>query len=272
MGTKVILNVYDLSPANNFLHPVGFGLHHSGVEISGSEYSFGGGGGIFENTPKEANGAKFRESIDMGSYDGGSSELQRCISDLRDEFGPDSYNLVQRNCNHFANALCWALLRKTLPGHVNRLADFGNCCSCILPKEMLEAAPVNGGGGGGGGGGGFQMQGGSGRAQATTGPSSVKAFAGGGAKLGSSSNTSTAQATFSSLSNVRSLVGGMTMTKKKDVGDDLIDRREKARKAALARFDQNNNSINTTTQHPSNGSSSPLLRDADKSKGGLKSS
>jgi len=174
-------------------------------------------------------------------------------------------------CFLFWSRRSWALLRKTLPGHVNRLADFGNCCSCILPKEMLEAAPVNGGGGGGGGGG-FQMQGGSGRAQATTGSSSVEAFAGGGAKLGSSSNTSTTQATFGSLSNVRSLVGGMTMTKKKDVGDDLIDRREKARKAALARFDQNNNSINTTAQHPSNGTSSPLLRDADKSKGGLKSS
>ena len=45
-----------------FLYPVGFGLHHSGVEIMGVEYSFSSGSGIFESDPKEAAGAKFRES------------------------------------------------------------------------------------------------------------------------------------------------------------------------------------------------------------------
>ena len=37
-GTKVILNVYDLSPANDMLYSIGMGLHHSGVEILGKEY------------------------------------------------------------------------------------------------------------------------------------------------------------------------------------------------------------------------------------------
>ena len=48
------MNIYDLSPANDALWAVGFGLHHSGVEILGTEYSFASGGGIFENTPKQA--------------------------------------------------------------------------------------------------------------------------------------------------------------------------------------------------------------------------
>lgn len=34
---------YDLSPANEFLYTIGMGLHHSGVEISGREYSFASG-------------------------------------------------------------------------------------------------------------------------------------------------------------------------------------------------------------------------------------
>lgn len=50
MGTKVILNVYDLSPANDCLYPVGCGLHHTGVEISGTEYSFASGAGVFESS------------------------------------------------------------------------------------------------------------------------------------------------------------------------------------------------------------------------------
>ena len=56
------------------------GLHHSGVEILGREYSFASGGGIFDSTPKDAPGAKFRESIELGAFDGGSSELQSAIS------------------------------------------------------------------------------------------------------------------------------------------------------------------------------------------------
>jgi len=80
MGTKVILNVYDLSPANDCLYSVGMGLHHSGVEILGREYSFASGGGIFDSSPKEAPGAQFREAIELGAFDGGSSELQSAIS------------------------------------------------------------------------------------------------------------------------------------------------------------------------------------------------
>jgi len=80
MGTKVLLNVYDLSPANDYLCAVGLGLHHSGVEILGREYSFASGGGIFDSSPKDAPGAKFRESIELGVFEGGSAELQSAIS------------------------------------------------------------------------------------------------------------------------------------------------------------------------------------------------
>ena len=58
---------------------IGMGLHHSGVEILGKEYSFASGGGIFDSTPKDAPGAKFRESIELGAFDGGSMELQSAI-------------------------------------------------------------------------------------------------------------------------------------------------------------------------------------------------
>ena len=37
-------------------------------------------GGIFDSTPKDAPGAKFRESIELGAFDGGSSELLSAIS------------------------------------------------------------------------------------------------------------------------------------------------------------------------------------------------
>ena len=58
-GTEIILNVYFLGdPADpamkraQMLSPLGFGLYHTGVEIKGLEYAFGGdpnnpGSGVF---------------------------------------------------------------------------------------------------------------------------------------------------------------------------------------------------------------------------------
>lgn len=237
MGTKVILNVYDLSTANDFLYSVGMGLHHSGVEILGREYSFASGGGIFDSSPKEAPGAKFREAIELGAFDGGSSELQTAISDLRDEFGPDRYNLIRRNCNHFANALVWRLLGRTIPGHVNRLADFGTCCSCLLPKKLLEEAPVGpnaGGSGSGGSSSGFQVFGrpGGGSDKKNEGSSTTAPFTGSGTVLGSQNGSEGSGSRIPSL--LGSWGGGGASSKKGE--DSLTDRREKARMAALARL------------------------------------
>lgn len=148
--TKVFLNVYDLTTANGFLYPAGFGLNHTGVELMGSEYSFAFGVGIVESTPKEAPvGATFRESIDLGSLEGGGShELKKAISILSREFGPRHYNIFTKNCNHFSNAIVWHLLGIDIPSHINRMADMGNYVACLFPNKLLEGAPVNSGSGG----------------------------------------------------------------------------------------------------------------------------
>lgn len=92
----MFLNLYDLSPMNDYLVPVGFGLHHSGIEINGVEYSFGSGGGIFEGPPKQAPGARFRFQLEMGTFEGGSHELDKALDELRrGGFGNSSYNLVK---------------------------------------------------------------------------------------------------------------------------------------------------------------------------------
>jgi hypothetical protein len=231
LGTKVYLNVYDLSPANDYLYAIGLGLHHSGVEVSGTEYSFASGAGVFDSPPKVAPGAKFRQQIEVGAFDGGAGKLQQALTELRVDFGPDDYNLVRKNCNHFANALCWKLVRTTIPGHVNRLSDIGVCCSCLLPRQLLEHAPVgdpndanpNSG---------FLVRAGN-RSVAPA----PQAFSGTGARLGSATTTTTTAST-SILGRWKS----PTATKKED---DLTDRREKARQAALARLARNSQSENS---------------------------
>jgi hypothetical protein len=73
------------------------------------------GAGIFSNTPKQANGAVFRESVVMGSFPGDSREVESIVSTMRSQFPGDSYNLLNNNCNCFAQALVKRLLNRDIP-------------------------------------------------------------------------------------------------------------------------------------------------------------
>jgi deubiquitinase DESI2 len=239
------LNLYDLSPANDFLYPVGFGFHHSGVEVLGSEYSFASNAGVFESTPKEAPGAKFRGQILMGVMDGGQMELKKALDELRNAFGPNDYNVLYKNCNHFANAMVYRLLPgKQIPGYVNRIAQVGACCACLIPRQMLENAPVgdpdapsnNNNSTSKSGFGGIHVK--------APSANNMRAFTGTGHSLGDASTTATSSSHGESSSGRLSIgsllgvVGSNSTNSTSNKGtDDLTDRREKARRAALARLE-----------------------------------
>ncbi|CAI5715931.1 unnamed protein product [Peronospora destructor] len=140
--TAVILNIYDLIEANNYIAPLGLGIFHSGVEIAGEEFSYASGAGVFSSSPKRVTGAKFRESISMGYFKGTFQEAQRLAYSLSSDFDGDGYNLFTRNCNTYADALCQLLLEKPVPAYVNRAAYLGSFLSCLMPTDVMEQAPV----------------------------------------------------------------------------------------------------------------------------------
>lgn len=238
--TKVYLNVYDLAPVNDCLHPIGLGMYHTGVEVLGSEYTFASQAGVFHHTPREVPQATFREQVYMGEFDGGHTELKKLVDAIgTDRFGPNDYHLLNRNCNHFASALCVQLVRRPTPAYINRLADIGNCLSCLIPKQFLQQAPVEekhtdqqsvp-----------FLMKSPMHRGGPVSLPKPTPAFSGAGTVLGGGSR-STASATSASSNNNNN-----------NSNDSLTDRREKARAAALARLELNhqnhtNNTSTTTT-------------------------
>lgn len=92
----------------------------------------------------------------------------------------DSYNLVSKNCNHFADAFVFAMLNIHIPSYVNRLANLGNMVSCLFPPSLMNQAPVGQDNGGGGGGGGYQV----------STPMSRRKAGSSGSALSSSSSTS----------------------------------------------------------------------------------
>ena len=138
----VYLNVYDLTPINGYAYWLGLGVYHSGVQVHGVEYGFGAHErdttGIFEVEPGHCPGFTFRKSIFIGSTDMGPKDVRVFMERLADEYSGNTYHLIQKNCNHFCEDLCFRLTGKSIPRWVNRLARLGFLCNCVLPPSLNE--------------------------------------------------------------------------------------------------------------------------------------
>lgn len=136
----VVLNVYDLTPINNYMYWFGFGIFHSGIEVYGKEYGFGAhdfpASGVFEVEPKNCPGFIYRCSINLGQIQTSPSEFRTFIENMASEYHGDTYHLISKNCNHFTDDVSYRLIGKQIPGWVNRLAKLGALCSCLLPESL----------------------------------------------------------------------------------------------------------------------------------------
>ncbi|KAK9809843.1 hypothetical protein WJX72_000250 [[Myrmecia] bisecta] len=144
----VCLNVYDIGSDDNhwnsWIYCLGLGVFHSGVEIHGIEYAYGGheydAPGIFATDPKAAPGpVVFRESVVVGETDLSPEEVQQVVQSLGEEFRGNRYHLLQRNCNHFSSNLCRRLCGTPAPPWVNRLAGVAVMLHCLLPGTWVPA-------------------------------------------------------------------------------------------------------------------------------------
>nr|XP_043635984.1 deSI-like protein At4g17486 isoform X2 [Erigeron canadensis] len=125
-SNPVYLNVYDLTPMNEYAYWLGLGVYHSGVQVHGVEYAYGAHEeattGIFEGEPKQCEGFTFRKRILIGWTDMNIKEVKGFMEELGHEYKGTSYNLITKNCNHFCKDVCIRLTGNSIPSWVNRLA------------------------------------------------------------------------------------------------------------------------------------------------------
>jgi hypothetical protein len=78
----VYVNVYDIPPrkVNKYLELIGMGIYHTGIEVNGTEYAYGGnalltGTGVYEIAAKKHEAFVFKESIQVGVVSGGKEAV-----------------------------------------------------------------------------------------------------------------------------------------------------------------------------------------------------
>lgn len=162
----VTLNVYDIGGGpgqvlNCCLASLGTGAFHVGVEVYGAEFSFGyeetDGTGVFLSTPRACREHAYSQSVPMGITTTTEAQVYRLVYHLSREWPAEAYDIVSKNCCHFAEDLCLKLGVGHIPGFLHNLADFGmvmdrdlqdladlQCCESLAGETGLQCAKASG--------------------------------------------------------------------------------------------------------------------------------
>ncbi|CAJ1357263.1 unnamed protein product [Effrenium voratum] len=129
------LHLYDTRGAQR-------GRFHVAVEIAGTEWSYAAcesGTGVIQNQPTCAAPHSYRDAIELGYTALSSSEIEDCVSKLKEEWAGASYDHLKKNCCNFCNALCVGL-GVSLPPWVLRLASAEEWLTNKEPCAIIAAA------------------------------------------------------------------------------------------------------------------------------------
>eukprot|EP01056_Protomagalhaensia_sp_Gyna25_P001412 Protomagalhaensia_sp_Gyna_25__1411@NODE_1711_length_1594_cov_272_495820_g1161_i1_p1_GENE_NODE_1711_length_1594_cov_272_495820_g1161_i1NODE_1711_length_1594_cov_272_495820_g1161_i1_p1_ORF_typecomplete_len382_score36_94Peptidase_C97/PF05903_14/2_7e34_NODE_1711_length_1594_cov_272_495820_g1161_i1591204 len=138
----VRLRVYDISQgAARCWSPFLLGRHvegiwHSGIEVYGYEYFYGGG--IVKMRPdvvESTFGIKPSRIHDLGVTSMDRSAFERWLVSIMPEFRKEVYDLVKWNCNHFTDHVARKLVGQSIPDYIRDLPQA--VCTSLVGRLIL---------------------------------------------------------------------------------------------------------------------------------------
>eukprot|EP00927_Polykrikos_kofoidii_P079702 TRINITY_DN76510_c0_g1_i1.p1 TRINITY_DN76510_c0_g1~~TRINITY_DN76510_c0_g1_i1.p1 ORF type:complete len:458 (-),score=77.04 TRINITY_DN76510_c0_g1_i1:65-1438(-) len=140
-GLPVLLHIYDVSQEEGIqkinrvlahrFSPVKFGgLFHAGVEVLGLEWSYGFSEndtvpGVCCMEPRAHPQHHYRQTVTLRRTNVSQEDIGVIISTLLEEYPGHDYDLLRRNCCHFADDFAQRLGVGRIPGWIHRLARLG---------------------------------------------------------------------------------------------------------------------------------------------------
>lgn len=140
-GLLILVHVYDVSQdekieklnrvlAHEYSPLKLGGVFHAGVEVLGLEWSYGCSEdetmpGVACCEPRTHPMHHYRQTIQLRRSTVAQEDIGVIISQMLEEYPGDDYDLLRRNCVHFADDFCQRLGVGRIPGWVHRLARIG---------------------------------------------------------------------------------------------------------------------------------------------------
>mmetsp|Transcript_36609 Transcript_36609/g.113873 ORF Transcript_36609/g.113873 Transcript_36609/m.113873 type:complete len:271 (+) Transcript_36609:111-923(+) len=147
-GLPVFLHIYDVTREHSirrinslFAHELSpfklGGIFHAGVEVNGLEWCFGLRDsttryGIWCSEPTSHPSHRYRETVACGRTRLTVPEINHVTSQLLEDYPGHDYDLLRRNCCHFADDFCGRLGVAGVPRWVYRLAHIGAQVDSVL--------------------------------------------------------------------------------------------------------------------------------------------
>jgi len=149
-GMPVLLHIYDCSLEDN-VHKLNKvlahkrsplklgGVFHAGIEVDGLEWSFGATpnesvAGVHCVLPQENKQHRYRQTLRLRPTLLAHGDIAKIISELLDEYPGNSYDLLRKNCCHFANDFAKRIGAGCVPSWVHRLARVGAFVDDVLER------------------------------------------------------------------------------------------------------------------------------------------
>mmetsp|Transcript_11202 Transcript_11202/g.21093 ORF Transcript_11202/g.21093 Transcript_11202/m.21093 type:complete len:231 (+) Transcript_11202:80-772(+) len=137
----VFLNVYHLSEgwlkANNISKQIlGLGgAFHAGVEVHGTEFTFGMEG-VHRHEPRKSDRHVFGESVFMGETDMSAREVAQLVGDLSLQWTGDRYDVLDNNCCDFCDTLSRSLVGASLPYWVSNFSRIASAAAAGIESTV----------------------------------------------------------------------------------------------------------------------------------------